>query len=303
MNLQLPDSFIQTIVNTYPNGRAWLADLPDLIDHAAQRWGLTGIRPVANLSYNFVAFAQRPGGDEVVLKLGPPNRELLSELTALRIFDGNGACRLLDADEPNYTFLLERLRPGRMLSELADDEAATRIAAQVMQNLWRKPPPGRELIHLSEWFGGLSQLRPRFGGGVGPFPARLVDRVEALLPDLFAAGGPDILMHGDFHHFNVLSSERGWLVIDPKGVIGPRGYECGPLLVNPWGDFARHPNARQITLRRIAILSEHLGLECELILDWGTCHSLLSAWWDLTEANTGGEYAMACGQLFMDMRW
>ncbi len=44
-------------------------------------------------------------------------------------------------------------------------------------------------------------------------------------------------MHGDFHHFNILSSERGWLVIDPKGVIGPAGYEVGPLLINPWGDL------------------------------------------------------------------
>lgn len=301
MSLQLPESFIQTIINTYPNGRAWLADLPALVENAARRWGLENIQPVGNLSYNFVAFALAAGRDEVVLKIGPPNCELVSELTALRLFDGNGAARLLDANEAQYTFLLERLRPGVMLSELADDEAATRVAAGVMRSLWREPPPGLPLIPLSAWFDELGDLRPRFGGGTGPFPARLVERVESNLPGLMRDSGPDILMHGDFHHFNILSSERGWLVIDPKGVIGPRGYECGPFLINPWGDFARHPDAIAISRRRIAILSEHLGLARELILEWAICHSLLSAWWDLTEEDTGGEYALACGELFMGL--
>jgi len=42
-------------------------------------------------------------------------------------------------------------------------------------------------------------------------------------------------MHGDFHHYNVLSSDRGWLAIDPKGMLGPAAYEVGPLLMNPLG--------------------------------------------------------------------
>ncbi|MEJ5226253.1 MAG: aminoglycoside phosphotransferase family protein, partial [Anaerolineales bacterium] len=301
MSLPLPESFIQTIINTYPNGRAWLAELPARIEHAARRWGLSDIQPVSNLSYNFVAFARAAGGREVVLKIGPPNRELLSELTALRLFDGNGAARLLDADEAHYAFLLERLRPGAMLADLADDEAATRIAAGVMHSLWREPPPGLPLIPLSAWFDELGGLRPRYGGGTGPFPARLVERVESNLPGLMRDSGPDILMHGDCHHFNILSSERGWLVIDPKGVVGPRGYECGPFLVNPWPGFITRPNAADATRRRIAILSEHLSLPRDLILEWAICHSLLSAWWDLTEDDTGDRYAIACGELFLGL--
>jgi len=53
------------------------------------------------------------------------------------------------------------------------------------------------------------------------------------LPGLLA----EALLHGDFHHFNVLKSARGWLVIDPKSVIGPHGYEVGPFLINPAPKF------------------------------------------------------------------
>ena len=54
----LPPEFIQTIKNTFgADGQRWLESFPALLDEASRRWGLTNIRPVSNLSYNFVAFA------------------------------------------------------------------------------------------------------------------------------------------------------------------------------------------------------------------------------------------------------
>jgi streptomycin 6-kinase len=317
--VELPADFSARIRGAYPNGAEWLAQLPTLVERAAQRWGLTDIRPVPNLSYNFVAFARaaarsNPASQgraaEVVLKIGPPNPELASEMAALRLYEGRGCCGLLEADQGDYAFLIERLLPGLMLSDLEDDERATHIAAEVMQRLWQMSPSnsphlqgnwgegqGEVFNQLSDWFAALDELRPRFEGGTGPFPKELVERVEALLPELFADPLVPVLMHGDFHHFNVLSSERGWLAIDPKGVIGPRGYECGPLLINPWDDFARRADAVALTQRRVAILSERLGLERETILGWGIGHSLLSAWWDFDSGDW--TYSTRCGEIFL----
>ena len=138
--LNLPQEFITTIQNAFgENGHAWLAELPDLIDAASRQWDLTNIQPVSNLSYNFVAFALN-GTRRVVLKLGVPNRELTSEINALRSFDGKSSVRLLEADEKRAMFLLERLQPGEMLATLTADDRATQIAADVMLNLWFPPP-------------------------------------------------------------------------------------------------------------------------------------------------------------------
>ena len=49
-----------------------------------------------------------------------------SEIAALRLFGGEGACKLIDYDEEKYWMLLERLKPGVMLSTLEDDEEATK---------------------------------------------------------------------------------------------------------------------------------------------------------------------------------
>jgi streptomycin 6-kinase len=299
--MNLTNTFIRNICFTFGEaGQRWLEELPNLLTDAARRWDLSLGEPFL-LSYNYVCAATRADGTEAVLKAGVSKREILSEMSALRLFDGQGACRLLEADEQNYTFLLERLSPGEMLVGLQDDEARTQIACQVMTRLWRPAPPELPFIPLRDWFAELDELRPRYGGGTGPFPAWLVERVESLLPDLLHESNPFMLIHGDFHHFNVLSAERseyGWLAIDPKGVVGPVGYEVGPLLVNPWDDLLKADNPLRMTERRLAILSEHLGLPSAHLRDWGLCHSLLSAWWDLDEDDTGGEYTLACAEVF-----
>jgi streptomycin 6-kinase len=298
--LNLPSEFIANIEGVFGKaGKRFLANLPALIEEASQKWSLTDVRPSPELSYNFVAFAKR-GQEQVVLKMGVPNRELKSEMATLRLFNGEGACRLIDHNLRKYWMLLERLQPGVMLATLEDDEEATHIAADLMQRIWRPAPEKDVFIRLSDWFDGLKKLRPHFKGGTGPFDQKLVERVERSVKDFFAENHKPVLMHGDFHHYNILSSERGWLVIDPKGVIGPACYEVGPLLINPWGDLLNGNNYRQLTKRRIDILHEKLGFERERIREWGLAHAVLSAWWSI-EDHGDWRYAAEFAEMIADL--
>jgi streptomycin 6-kinase len=251
--------------------------------------------------------------------MGVPNREFLSEMEALRLFNGEGACRLIDYEEEKYWMLLERLYPGKMLATLEDDEEATRIAAEVMKKIWRPMESAKLLadsqmtgsiqqqaaglhkfIRLTDWFDGLKRLRQMFDGGTGPLDEKFVRRAERSVSEFFLENHNPVLMHGDFHHYNILSSERGWLIIDPKGVIGPACYEVGPLLMNPWGELINRAYIRQITKRRIDILHEHLGFERERIREWGLAHAVLSAWWGV-ESNTGWDYSMAIAEMLASL--
>lgn len=290
----LPADFINTIQNVFgEDGHDMLARLPELIAEASARWGLTDVQPVSNLSYNFVAVAKQGEGN-AVLKIGVPHKELISEMAALTLFDGNGVCQLLEFDEERDMFLLEWLVPGTMLSELEDDDERTHIAIDVMQKLWRtmessglplaqeQAPAFHKFIQLTDWFDGLKRIRPHFGGGTGPFPKEILERVEASLPELF--DDEVHLMHGDFHHYNILKSERGWLAIDPKGVIGPVGYEIGPLMLNPRNNSMDGSRLKVRTERRVDIIHERLGWERERIIQWTLAHAVLSAWWDIEDS-------------------
>jgi streptomycin 6-kinase len=305
LRVGLPADFIKTIQTVFGDeGREMLARLPDLIADVSARWELTDVKPVPNLSYNFVAFAKQGEGD-VVLKIGVPRRELASEMAALRLFNGDGACRLLECDEGKGFLLLERLYPGTMLSEVDDDDKRTHIAVDVMQKIWRpvesvqeQAPALHKFIQLTDWFDELKNIRPHFDGGTGPFPKKVLEQVESFLPQALT---DDVrLIHGDFHHFNILKSERGWLAIDPKGVIGPVGYEIGPLMINPWKGFSDWSSFQVKTKRRADIIQERVGWEREMIVQWATAHAVLSAWWDYP--NLDWEYSLNCAKIFSELK-
>ncbi len=303
LNLNLTPTFISNIKLAFKKkGAEWLTDLPRLLETAAQRWDLEIGEPFL-LSYNYVCAArERKTGREVVLKIGVPNPELTSEITALDFYAGRGACQLLAADAKQGMLLLERLVPGTMLVTLENDDEATMIAAQVLRLIQHPAPQGKDFIQLRNWFNGLSELRTRFDGGTGPFPPKTVEIVENMIPEIFAEERPRVLLHGDFHHYNILKSERGWLVIDPKGVVGAPEYEIGPYLTNPIEDMPDEAEAIRRTQRRIAIFAEQLGFDRRRLLRWATCFSLLSSWWDVDENGNGGESSRAWTEIFLKTR-
>ena len=42
-----------------------------------------------------------------------------------------------------------------------------------------------------------------------------------------------MLLHGDLHHENIMHGPRGWLAIDPKGVLGDPGFDAANMFYNP----------------------------------------------------------------------
>ena len=96
--------------------------MPALLDECVERWSLTLLPATFPLSYNYVRPAVTTDGQAVVLKLGVPNPLLTREIEALRLYAGQGAAALVAADAARGVLLLERLQPGNMLADVADDE-------------------------------------------------------------------------------------------------------------------------------------------------------------------------------------
>jgi len=282
------------VSSAFANGSAWLDSLPSLIAECEARWKIKAGAPYA-LSFNYVAPAQTAEGQSVVLKLGVPNFELVRQIRALELYAGTAAVRLLDSDERSGTMLLERIEPGYTLASLADDEQATRAAAQVMRDLWKPLPPDLRFPTAAEWAGDLANLRKRFDRGTGPLPAGLVGRAEGLFRDLLSTAEPSVLLHGDLHHFNILAARRRpWLAIDPKGVAGEPAYEVGALLRNPDPLLFTDPKVQR---RRVQVLHEELGFAKDRMLGWGVAQAVLSAWWSLEDSATDWQAQCACAEV------
>lgn len=281
----LPAHFIKTITTVHDDGAEWIAAFPEILAGVAQRYALTLGEPF-ELSYNYVCAATRRDGTPVVLKLSPPYDEFYGEVAAMRHYAGEGCVKVLDADPDAGIVIMERIFPGKTLHamSLVDDEAATRIIAEIMRQLWKPLPAEHDFTTVERWSHGLQRLRDDHHGTTGPLPADLVERAESLYRDLLASAPPPVLLHGDLHHDNVLSDARSsYIAIDPKGVAGEPAYEVGPFFYNPQPEVFTWSDLSSIFARRIAIFSEHLQITRERLLACAFAHSVLSAAWSIED--------------------
>ncbi|HEX7175919.1 MAG TPA: aminoglycoside phosphotransferase family protein [Pyrinomonadaceae bacterium] len=300
--IHVPDELRRNVTTCH--GRAgvqWLDALPAILDACAARWSLRLGLPFTPLSYNYVMAAERADRTPAVLKVGVPCRELETEAAALRVYDGRGCARLLEADTQLGALLIERLEPGTPLSAglvtETDDEEATVTAASVMRELWRPAPDAHEFPRVSDWGAGFNRLRARFGGGSGPFPPALVREAESLFAELLETAAAPVLLHGDLHHYNILAAGRDrWLAIDPKGVVGEPAFEVTALMHNPAGLLEmRRPV--EVLGRRVELLARELNLERARVRGWGIAGLVLSAWWSFEDHGEGWERGVECARL------
>jgi streptomycin 6-kinase len=300
--MQLPEPFIRSLTHVLgERGRAWIDALPALIADCERDYGLTIGAPF-ELSYNYVAPATLADGTDAVLKLSPHGDDFRHELTATRAFDGHGMVRLLASDEPRGIALLERLRPGTMLVDLDDDAKQTEIAARIMLDLRRDPPPNSGLPTTRDWFEAFARHRAEHGGA-GPLPRDAFERGEATYRALLGSpAAPPVLLHGDLHHYNVLSAQRApWLAIDPHGVIGEPAFEVGAWFGNPAGLLQRaHPE--EIIARRVEVFAERLGYDRQRIIAWGLAYQTLSAVWSAENNGTKWRGAIAVAEILASIR-
>lgn len=279
---QLPQRFIEH----NQEDPAWLDALPNLLQQLARRWALRIAPPFPEIAFNYVAPAWRASGEPCVIKVSRHLEETRSEIGALSVWDGRGAVRVLEADPEVGALLIERVEPGETLVKVADadDEAATRVAARLLQKLWLPVPEPTDLRPLSRWCEAFDRNRAALSRGDRGFPAPLFQRADALRRDLLASTRDAVVLHGDLHHHNVLRSHREpWLAIDPKGLYGDRYFDICQFLRNP------RPVSAEMNRRRLGILTDDLGLDRARAAAWCFVHAVLDACWDFEDGNDWAE--------------
>ena len=256
-------------------GKAWLSDLQSQVDALSAKWGLSQLKPAGDLSHHYVLSGFQ-GNQPIILKLGLDINGLALESAALKSFSGFSSVGVLAKDQG--ALLLERAVPGTLLrSYFPSKEAeATEIVCGVIKKLHQAPIPAKDTFpHSRDWLLALDQNLD--------IPAPYLEKARTLRDRLLETSHQDILLHGDLHHGNILQGENGWVVIDPKGVIGDPVYEVAAFIRNPIPELLDSENYPRIIENRIKIVSRRLGFDEDRIQDWCFVQNVLAWAWCLED--------------------
>ncbi|NGP17315.1 aminoglycoside phosphotransferase family protein [Devosia aurantiaca] len=252
------------------------------LSRAMIRWSLTKSTPVAETPRSWIFRVEQNGRNFAALKIikAVASVEEGRGSRLLQWYEGNGAATVFDSH--NDTIFMEWLDGGTLGDPVRaghDDEGTIAIATIVASLHRQRAAAPDNLENLRDRFAALFASEAR----AWPHTARdLYARASGIALKLFDRPSAQIPLHGDLHHDNILSSDRGWLAIDPKGVFGDPAYEIAPVFINPERATVIAADPRRIATRA-DILAQRLGYSRKRMLGWACAHAALSAAWDLAE--------------------
>jgi streptomycin 6-kinase len=273
-----PVELRRTVVEWFgEEGRRWCDALPGTVARLAALWNLSLGKSLAGATHALVLDCLRSDGSPAVLKLPFVDDENRAEADALRLYDGDGAVRLLDDDPTSGALLLERLVPGTPLLDLSDRHHALDIACGILRRLRRPAPEGHRFPLLRDLAASWARHLPAEQNQLGdPLPRPMVDEAARLARDLGAWNGHEVVVNRDPHLANFLSAGREpWLLIDPKPVVGEAAFDGSYLLVANLAEDA----TRAVASSAVERLAAGLGVEPERARAWAFVRAVDSALW------------------------
>ena len=246
------------------------------------RWSLTKSTPIADSSRSAIFRVEQNGRNFAVLKILKP-LAADEERRGAQLMDwygGEGAATIFEIH--GDTIFMEWLDGGTLGDAVRaghDDQAGIALCTLVasLQRPRGDAPAG--LLPLRDRFQALFDTEAR----AWPHTSRdMYARAAGIARKLFDRPTAQIPLHGDLHHDNILSSDRGWLAIDPKGLLGDPAYDLASAFINPAGVPEQVKDPRRIAAL-VDLFAERLGHDRKRILGWACAHAALSACWSLAD--------------------
>lgn len=254
------------VINAYGQaGKKWIQNLAHTIEILQNHWSLQAIRPVTNMSWNYVAFAQQ-NKIPVMLKFGFDAKTMELEYQALTHFSGMGIIKVIDYHPVHHALLLQQAVPGCLLKDehQTSSDAVIAIYANVVKKLHSNQKPSYSFPHIKEWCKALDEITdPRI-------PSSYIEKVNALRSWVFATMTEEYLCHGDLHLENVIKHDQQWLTIDPKGIIAEMAFEAAAFDLLPDNENQEH---------LIQKLANALSLDNQRLTAWIFLRIMLSIQW------------------------
>lgn len=245
------------------------------------RWGLTPDgQPLETHTSQLLPVVTKDG-QKAILKLTDDDSER-NGCELMVWWNGNGAAKVLT--HAAGAILLERATGAESIADMSwsgNDAQACRIICHAASRLHLpRNASTPALTPLLYWFRDLAPAAKKHGG--------ILTHCAEVANVLLSSPQNEVVLHGDLHHGNILDfGTKGWLAIDPKGLVGERGFDYANIFTNPDLADPTKPVAiePEIFAQRVNIVSEIARIERQRLLMWIIAWCGLSSAWFLQEGD------------------
>ncbi|RAL96100.1 aminoglycoside phosphotransferase family protein [Agrobacterium sp. MS2] len=249
-------------------------------------WNIEAVKQIADTPAGAVYELVRDDGSLAVAKV-LKKKVLTDSLRGADFIEwraGIGCVELLDRSDD--ILLMEHAGTETLRDVLfrdGDDDSTTEIAAEVLLRYHQpsEQPPPSSLLTLPLYFESLFRKaeQDRSDGIDSAY-------IEAatLAQELIGQQRDIKPLHGDLHHENIMRSDRGWIIIDPAGLIGDAALDVANMFSNPLDRFDLTRSEARIA-SMAAIFAKALQRDERLLLQYAFAYGCLSAAWHEEDEN------------------
>lgn len=217
------------IVNHF--GAEFFETMQITLQICTEKWCLCidSLIPLFSVNCIFACHSVRYG--EAILKIGWNHHDATTESAMLNEYNGQKFCRLYESNIKNGALLIEKLSPGKNLFCKTTAEQRITAFAELYNSLHLPARGAADYPTYRGWIGRFIKLTEN-RNDIKEHGIKALN----LYDELVRTYSKTMLLHGDIHHYNIISDGDGYRLIDPKGVIGDPVFDCSRFIIQEFDD-------------------------------------------------------------------
>lgn len=277
----------EKIINRF--GKEFYDKVSRDIETYADKWALTSFQFIPSYSVNLVFICESATFGRAALKIGNPSSgEINTEFNTLCEYNGRRFCSVFDADVENGVILEECVQPGNPLREESSLDKRLSVFCSLYKGL-HIPPANAEIYPT--YTGWVSRITETMGKRQDCKELYLyMKKAKDICLSVSTLYSQTMLLHGDFHHDNILLGHDGeYKIIDPKGVIGDPVFDVPRFILNEFGDEITTELYKKIN-DIIGILGKELHIPNDILKQCLFVETTMGVCWSAEDGSTPEEY-------------
>jgi streptomycin 6-kinase len=278
---------IENIINRF--GKDFYEKVLRDIEVYADKWTLTSFQFISSYSVNLVFKCYSKNFGYVVLKIGKPSfRETFTEFNALCEYNGRRFCRVFDADIENGVILEECVQPGIPLRDESSLDKRLSVFCSLYNGLHIMPAKAEIYPTYLEWVSRITEYMSKQQDCKELYLH--MKKAKDICLSVSTLYSQKMLLHGDFHHDNILLGADGeYIIIDPKGVIGDPVFDVPRFILNEFGDEITTELYKKIN-DIIGIFEKNLNIPKDILKQCLYVETAMGICWSVEDGATPEEY-------------